>query len=529
MKAATFFALCLSCIAWATDIKVTASAEDLITAHAVALSQDCVQTCRDAAAQGNAEAACKLSAHYLNQNAEQWQEGARWAIKAAEMGSAQGAMLAGSCYYDGRGVVKNASQAAAYFNRAYELGNTRVLKALAHIYAHGEGVPADAEKAMRFAQAAVKENIPHALSSLAIMYAKGVGTTIDFARAKELMQQAIDQAPQEGQLYHILACIHILETDEHWDKTVPLFQKAAALGWASSYLPLAVAYQTGKGTEQDNAKAFWYAERAVDAGLPGAYFHMAEMYREGVGTEKDPNKASDFYQQAIEQNPSHAESYLGLAEVLQNMTQGHEADAEIVQLLEKAAECGDTYAMQILAVEYSEAGGLSEINIEGYAKWCCTAAALGADWALLPAVAMHVQQCSVNMNDDQALQYCLTAVEKKLPGALASLAACYTSGTFTEQNLPEAERLFRESIAREPDQTAAYAGLAKCIMLQRNNEEAELEAFLLLQKGAECGDPASIDMMAEAYETGRAFANGKRLPADAEKAQMYYNLAEKSD
>jgi TPR repeat protein len=66
-------------------------------------------------------------------------------------------------------------------------------------------------------------------------------------------------------------------------------------------------------------------------------------------------------------------------------------------------------------------------------------------------------------------------------------------------------------------------------MLQRNNEEAELEAFLLLQKGAECGDSASIYLLAEAYETGKAFANGKRLPADAEKAQMYYNLAEKSD
>ena len=529
MKAASFFALCLSSIAWAADIKVTASAESLITAHAAALSQDCVQTYRDTAVQGNAEAACMLSAHYLNQNAEQWQEGARWAIKAAEMGSAQGAMLAGSCYYDGRGVNKDASQAAAYFNRAYELGNTRVLNALAHIYSHGEGVPADAEKAMQFALAAVKENLPHALSSLAIMYAKGVGTTIDFARAKELMRQAIDQTPEDGQLYHLLAGIHMLESDEHWEITVPLFQKAADLGWSSSYLPLSVAYQSGNGTNKDNSKAFWYAERAIDAGLPDSYFHMAEMYREGVGTEKDLNKASDFYQRAIEQNPSHAGSYLGLAEVTQDMAQGHEADAQIVKLLEKAAECGDTSAMQILAIEYSEAGGLAEINIEGYAKWCCTAAALGADWALLPAVAMHVQQHSVNMNDAQAFQYCLTAVEKKLPGALASLAACYTSGTFTEQNLPEAERLFRESIAREPDQTAAYAGLAKCIMLQRNNEEAEHEAFLLIQKGAECGDPSSIYMLAQAYETGKAFANGKRIPADPEKAQEYYNLAEKTD
>lgn len=523
MKRVCFLILCLLGVAQAFDIKVTSSADTLITSAGRALSPGAEEENVRLAEQGNAEAASALAAHYLNQGQEGWQSGAEWAVKAAEAGSARGAMLAGACYYEGRGVEKNDQLAAQYFLLSYNRGNDRVLNALAHVYAVGQGVEQDAGKAMQYARLAVEKNVPNALASMALLYMDGAAVPKDLQRAKELMREAIRQNPADAWQYCSLAFMLAAEKDEHWSESVPLFEKAVQLGCESACLPLAHAYRLGKVVAQDDSEAFRYMERAAEAGEGEAFAYLADMYRMGKGVDKNLDKAEEMYRKAIKFNPDDAVSYYGLAGVISAKSKGAEFAGEIVRLLEKSAELGDTDTMHLLVADYSQPGGWLEKNVDGYAKWCCAAAERGASWAFLPAVAMHVQGCSVRMDDAAALNYCKAAVDNEVPGAITCLALFLSNGTFTQQNLPEAERLLRLALTKEPEFVENYALLAQCIMEQRTDEASMMEAFCFIQKGAELGEPVAIHMLGEAYEKGWAFDNEKRLPADKVKAQMYYD------
>lgn len=475
---------------------------------------------------GDAEAAYLLSCYYLKQGVAHYRDGHAWAMKAAEEGSAAGMMNAGICYYDGMGVDKDSQTASIFFLDALEAGNTRVLNALAYMYAMGDGVSRNPDKAFEYARRAVDIGLPYSLQTLAFMYANGIGTPSDTQKARALYQKEIASNPDDGIAYHSLAVLLSQESDEHWSESVPLFQKAADRGCSLAYQPLAHAYWRGKGVKKDMSLAAEYMQKAVESGDSEAYAYMAEMYHYGEGVPANMQIAEAWYRKAIDYNPEDSYSLYSLAEVIMAQSPDAEHAVEIEQLMTKSADLGNVAAMEYLVHEYAVDDGLLPGNKSLYARWCCAAADKNASWALLPAVALYLQDCAVDQDGAKAIRYAELAVQRNLHGAAGCLAAIYAEGKYVPQDIDKAVALYRQSIEQSPDFSPAYAPLAQCLLLRYPDKATLKEAFELLQEGARQGEAVSCQLLAQAYAEGWAFEGDTQLPPDETKAQEYKARAE---
>ena len=527
MKWAHFFLILLASVQWASAIEVAGVARSLLSDSIKPLNDNELRMYEEKALKGNAAASDALSHFYLKKGADFYAKGFIWAIKSAENGSPQGMIHAGVCYYDGLGVDKNHQVAAQFFLQALNAGHNRVLNALAYMYATGDGVPRNEARAFAYAEMAAAAGLPHALHTLAYMHAEGIGTSVDTTKAKALLRKELEKNPGDGNTYNTLAVLISTESDDHWQETAPLFQKAADLGCTSAYLPLAHAYWKGKGVEKDLCRAAGYMQKAVESEDGNAYAYMAEMYLNGEGVQENQEMSEKLYRKAVAYNAEDSYSYYSLAELLAKKATGTSHAAEIEELMIKSAKLGNLAAMEFLVHEYAQNNGLLPLNLVSYARWCCAAADKGATWALLPAVALYEHDCAPDQDGTKAMKYCESAVEHNVYGALECLASIYAEGKHTPQNLEKAEELYRQSIQQAPALAPAYAQLAQCL-LHRNSDSATLkEAFELLKTGAAQGDAAAYQLLSKAYEDGWAFEGNSQLPPDKEKARAYAELAEK--
>ena len=95
-------------------------------------------------------------------------------------------------------------------------------------------------------------------------------------------------------------------------KAVEWFQKAAAQGSAEAQFNLGTMYARGTGVEKNETKAFAWFEKAAEQGSVDAQFNLANMYKEGRGTEKNLSRAITWYDRAGIHGMTRAQYNLGL-------------------------------------------------------------------------------------------------------------------------------------------------------------------------------------------------------------------------
>jgi len=81
----------------------------------------------------------------------------------------------GKLYERGRGVQKDISKAAKWFQKAATAGNASAQARLGILYFEGRGVKQNFQKALKLLNAAAKQNVPSAQFQLANMYELGTG------------------------------------------------------------------------------------------------------------------------------------------------------------------------------------------------------------------------------------------------------------------------------------------------------------------------------------------------------------------
>jgi uncharacterized protein len=100
-----------------------------------------------------------------------------------------------------------------------------------------------------------------------------------------------------------------------------LFAGCSTGGYFSDNLPLSgaggptkmgVRYLLGRGVVQNDAKAFYYFNKAANEGDPFAQNEVAYMYAAGKGTTRDDRKALVWYEKAANHGLSSAQYNLGL-------------------------------------------------------------------------------------------------------------------------------------------------------------------------------------------------------------------------
>nr|WP_272213153.1 peptidoglycan-binding protein [Marinicella sp. W31]MDC2879100.1 peptidoglycan-binding protein [Marinicella sp. W31] len=139
-----------------------------------------------AARAGDANALYEIGMRYqegrgLKKNAT---EAAFWLELAADRGSAPAAFQLGSLYEKGAGVDKDTDKAVTLYRKAAEAGNVSAMHNLAVMLANGAGIDVpDFAEAAKWFRAAADHGIADSQFNLAILHARGVGVDADLVQS----------------------------------------------------------------------------------------------------------------------------------------------------------------------------------------------------------------------------------------------------------------------------------------------------------------------------------------------------------
>ena len=163
-------------------------------------AQDDLDTVRQAADQGDAEAQYNLGNMYANgRGRPQGRCRSRALVPAGRRAGPRRVRnsTSGSGTPPVMGVLKDAAEAVRWFHLAAEQGDATAQFNLGFMYANGEGVPKDAAEAVRWYRLAAEQGLAIAQFNLGNMYANGRGVLKDDAEAVRWYRLAAEQGLAE--------------------------------------------------------------------------------------------------------------------------------------------------------------------------------------------------------------------------------------------------------------------------------------------------------------------------------------------
>jgi TPR repeat protein len=154
-----------------------------------------VQNLKQRALQGNAIAQFTLGSCYANGRGvvRDYAEAAKWYRLSAEQGCAAAQNRLGVCYSRGLGVAHNYAEAVAWYCKAAEQGNAFAEDNLGACYSSGHGVARDFTKAVKWYRLSAEQGNAVAQNHLGVCYYNGRGVVRDYAEAVKWYRKAAAQ------------------------------------------------------------------------------------------------------------------------------------------------------------------------------------------------------------------------------------------------------------------------------------------------------------------------------------------------
>lgn len=279
-----------------------------------------------------------------------------------------------------------------------------------------------------------------------------------------------------------------LGVEKDFQTAAQFFQRSLAAGNNRVLNALAHMFAVGEGVPQNAEKAYEYAVSAVESDVPNSLYMLAALHANGYGTPRDVSKAKELLREAIKRNPTDGDSYNALAVLLSQESENHWLES--APLFQKAADLGCSSAYLPLAHAYWKGKGLDK-DVTRAAEYMQKAVASG---------------------DEEAYAY---------------MADMYYDGEGVPRNLEMAEKWYRAALAHDMNDAFSCYSLALVRLEQANgtNQALVREAFELLQKSVQLGNPSAYSLLGYAYEHGWAFDGESQLPPDPVKARFYYEKA----
>ena len=189
----------------------------------------------------------------------------------ANKGYAAAQYYLGYCYYSGKGVTQDYTEAVKWYRKAAERRNTNAQFNLGYCYQSGKGVPQNETKAVEWYRKAAEGGNTNAQFNLGYCYQSGKGV------------------PQN-------------ET-----KAVEWYRKAAEGGNTKAQCNLGNCYYWGYGVTLDYAEAIKWFRKAAEQGNATAQYNLGNCYENGIGVSKDGEKAVEWYTKAANQGDADAQ------------------------------------------------------------------------------------------------------------------------------------------------------------------------------------------------------------------------------
>ncbi|MDR0565346.1 MAG: SEL1-like repeat protein [Azoarcus sp.] len=289
-------------------------------------------------------------------------------------------------------------------------GNAQAQYDLGYMHEEGRGIKQDSAKAMQWYQMAAEQGHTKAQYELGLMYAKLPANKKNeeesvkwIQMAAEGFRQAAEQGDAEAQCR--LGEIYGLVKGANQNRKSKMI--ATALGFYSGE-------KEAKWFEEESARWFQMAtdvfRQAAEQGDVKAQFELAGIYCWFLGGKENEEKGVQWFLKAAEQG--HAEAQYELGYMYSTGWGVPWADAnEALKWYEKAAEQGNSLADAQIARIYA---GVDELIEPDYAK---------------------------------ALKWYLKLAEQNDLNAQYNVGILYAKGLGTEQNLAEAKKWLKKTVA----------------------------------------------------------------------------------
>lgn len=210
--------------------------------------------------------------------------------------------LAGD-YMAGRGVAKDAAQAAYWYKKAADQGDPAAQNQLGYLYVWGIGVDQDAAQAAKWFTRASSQGWEPAKANLAVLYLRGLGVRRDTSLAFDLLNQLAAKKNARAEDY------------------------------------LGAMYFSGYGVEQNRATAEKWFRLAAKGHNPEGEYAMGALYSDTPDHEHNYRKAARFLRESARAGFVPAMSSLGILLVNHPEIPRKGADEPIV-MLTRAAQAG---------------------------------------------------------------------------------------------------------------------------------------------------------------------------------------------
>ncbi len=235
---------------------------------------EAVRWYQTAADGGHSPAMVALGQLYANGNgvAKDGAAAVAWYRKAAEKNNPAAMSYLGWMYETGQGVAQDYAQAARWYHKAADLNHSGGMYRLGVMAEAGHGRAKDDIEAVSWYRKAVNRDHPYAMVALGLMYENGRGVERDPAEALRLFRQAGDKGNVAGLFYVGLS----YERKKDFEKSAANYAAAARLGNMPAMHNLAIAYDRGRGVEQNRRLAAEWMFKAIKAGSKFSLTQMTE-------------------------------------------------------------------------------------------------------------------------------------------------------------------------------------------------------------------------------------------------------------
>lgn len=199
----------------------------------------------------------------------------------------------GLAYLEGRGVLQNFAEAAAWLTPAAEAGHPGAQNALGRLYHEGLGVAQDPALALTLLTRAATAGAPEHLFDLA-----SVLEPQDPAEAARLYQQAVEGGHQEAAVNLAVLYQDGRGVAQDYGRAHALYRPAAEAGNARAQNNLGLLYVRGHGVAQNYEQAALLFAAAAEQGLAKAMTNLGVLYENGFGVGLDEAQAEALYRAA---------------------------------------------------------------------------------------------------------------------------------------------------------------------------------------------------------------------------------------
>lgn len=223
-----------------------------------------------------------------------------WYSRAADQGSAPAMVGLAGLISVGEVPGQGPEDACALYQRAADLGNKTACFYLGVSLVQGNGVAADPEKGREWLLRAAGEGVPGAMRTLGLISLNGIGKQpVDMGQAETWFRRAAIKGDVESMVF--LADMHALGKAQVPNPAEAIVWYVAAMdaGYVPAMTALGLAHLSGKGVQQDHARAFNLFSKAADRHVE-ARFQLGLCYLLGRGVPADPAVAAAHLLMAAE-------------------------------------------------------------------------------------------------------------------------------------------------------------------------------------------------------------------------------------